>query len=380
MKNSSLQDCILHLSLIDGIGPATVQAIVERGKRNDSWQDVYRLRTADWMYQFGFSEKVADKLISGLADTQLLDQEKQLIEKYKINWTTYLSGDYPYFLKQIHLPPPVLYWQGGALQDQQKRLAFVGSRKAHHYGQQVIDTIVPALVAHDWVIVSGGAVGIDSMSHEAAVRAGGKTIAVFGSGLLRPYPLANKRLFASIVASDGILMSPFPLRMQAMSGNFPARNRIIAGLSKGCVVVQAAAKSGARITAQYALEQGRDVFAVPGPIDDELSAGCHALIQEGAKLVAKPEDILSEYGEQLERAPVHKNMHKNEFADAIKNRPNKVPDGPQGHIIRACKQACSIDELAQKTGLKLSELQDMLFKMQLEGAIRQDFTGMWICN
>ena len=320
--------------------------------------------------------------MSGLADTALLDQERQLIEQHDIVWTTCIADDYPYLLKHIHLPPVVIYWQGEPLHDEQKRLAIVGSRKANQYGKQIIEHFVPTLVVHDWVIVSGGALGIDSMSHEATVQAGGKTIAVLGSGLLRPYPYSNKKLFRSIIEHGGTILSSFPLRMEALPGNFPARNRIIAGISRGSVVVQAAAKSGARITAQFALDQGRDVFAVPGPIDDELSAGCHALIQEGAKLVASPEDILNEYGEQLSTVAAKQSVQKKGPIMSVipaKQRA-KEPDSIQGKIIGSCRQPCSTDELAQKTGLGLPELQNLLFELQLEGAIRQDFTVMWVAQ
>ena len=292
-----MKKVILHLFLTDSIGPAVVQKIIERKPDNVAWCQLYQLGVSDWCSLFDFSIGLSHKLVSGLSDVTALEKELQLIERHSINWTSIIDVDYPELLKHIHLPPPVLYWQGAPLNTQQS-IAVVGSRKANQYGQDAVEYLVPQLVAHNWTIVSGGAIGIDSMAHRATVRAGGKTVVVLGSGLLQWYPVRNWRLFEDVLAHGGTITSSFPLQTEAFPGNFPARNRIIAGLSSGCVVIQAAEKSGARITAQFALDQGRDVFTVPGSIKDPLSAGCHKLVHEGAKLVHDVGDILSEYTQQ----------------------------------------------------------------------------------
>ena len=142
-------------------------------------------------------------------------------------------------------------------------IAVVGSRSGTAYGKRAIQALIPPLVAQQWHIVSGGAMGIDAFAHQATLQAGGTTIAVLGSGLLQWYPAEHRRLFTEILEKNGTLLSAFPMNMEPLQGNFPARNRIIAGLSRACVVVQAAQKSGASITAKFALEQGREVFAVP---------------------------------------------------------------------------------------------------------------------
>ena len=324
--------------------------------------------------QLSISQQGAQTIVSGLCDKMWLEKELCLIEKHEINWMTLCDDAYPELLKHIHLPPPLLYWRGEPLKNNQRKIAIVGARKADRYGQQAIDRIVPELVVNDFTITSGGALGADSMAHRAALDADGKTIVVLGSGLLRLYPRENKKLFDRIIEHGGTVLSAFPLCTDPYPANFPARNRIIAGLSDGVIVVQAARKSGARITAQYALEQGRDVFAVPGHIDNELSDGCHALVQEGAKLITGPHDILSEYGIEVssERTATTSQVRQEKSKHVFEPK-----DPIQKIIIRACVQAQSIDELAVKTELDLQELQAQLFDLQVAGVIEQDFSGMW---
>src|SRR3989338_8220734 len=279
------QKIILHLTLIPSVGLGIIvrlTKILASDKQPDRW---YSYKVGDFV-RFGIGEPTAQKIVAGLSDMQMLDDELYLIEKHAVSWTTLLDEKYPQMLAHIHTPPPVLYWQGEPLwKDNESMLAFVGARKGNKYGQIAIEKLIPDLVIQGWVIVSGGAYGIDAMAHRATVQVGGKTIVVVGSGLLKPYPPEQKKLFDEIVHKGGAVLSSFPLHDEPSAWKFPVRNRIIAGLSQGCVVVQAAEKSGALITASYALQEGRQVFAVPGPIDDELSVGCHKLLQEGAKLV-----------------------------------------------------------------------------------------------
>jgi DNA processing protein len=368
---NTYKNILLHLSLIDGIGPGIIQKIIERKPNDLSWQDLYTFSKADWMQLF-IQETTAQKIVSGL-EADCFAQEQALLEKHQFNWTTILDPDYPELLKHIHLPPPVLYWRGTLPSENIKTIAIVGARKADKYGQHAIDLIVPTLVRHGITIVSGGALGADSMAHRATVDAGGNTIAVLGSGLLCPYPQENKRLFDRIIEQGGVVLSAFPLRTTPYPGNFPARNRIIAGLSLGVLVVQAARKSGARITAQFALEQGREVFAIPGPIDNELSDGCHALVQEGAKLITGPEDVLQEIGIEFESSDT-KMAH---VSEGRRDGALKLDDPVQECIMRACVRSQSIDGLADQLELSLAELQTHLFDLQVSGLIEQDFTGRW---
>jgi len=367
------KNILLHLSLIDGVGPGIIQKIITRKPKNIHWNDLYEVSLSDWMMRFAIPEGTAQKLVAGLRQFEVLAKERAVLEKYQIAWATVLDPDYPELLKHIHLPPPIISWRGILPDDGIKNIAVVGARKADEYGAHAIDLVVPTLVQHGIAIVSGGALGADSMAHRATLDAGGNTIAVLGSGLLCPYPRENRKLFDRIVEQGGAVLSAFPLRTTPNPGNFPARNRIIAGLSLGVLVVQAARKSGARITAQFALEQGRDVFAIPGPIDNELSDGCHALVQEGAKLITGPMDVLQEIGIEFEPKAVK--------ATAVQvgrvRRAITLDDPIQEQIVGACACPQSIDDLVTITGLLLCDLQIHLFNLQVAGLIEQNFAGMW---
>jgi len=385
----------LHLSLIDGMGPVTIKRLLRDQPDNFDWLDFYEFKKSDFMYIFGVSETIASKLYLGLQDANILNKEHDLIVKNKINFISLANPNYSTLLKNIYAPPIILYWIGADLFSEKRTIAIVGSRKSHRYAKKVVEMIVPDLVAHDFVIVSGGAIGADSMAHEEVLRVGGKTIVVLGSGLLKPYPSSNKYLFDEVVHSGGAIISSFQLMTEAAVGNFPARNRIIAGLSLGCVVVQAASKSGTFITAQCALDEGREVFAVPGPIDDELSKGCHTLVQQGAKLINSSMDILYEFVQSHKIKPsISKKkgeitIKDNETRKADDNRDydekNKKKEyldrrkelSKENPIVALCVKPCSIDELSLKTHMCVTELYAILFDLQLEGKIKQNFSGMW---
>jgi len=379
---------LLHLSLIKGIGPAIVQLLIENKQESWQWQDLYHMLSSDIVEQCGLSVEKAILLAEGLRDRTLLDKECAELELNSIKWTTILSDLYPESLKHIHLPPIILYWQGENPVSSANYMSVVGSRAMNRYGKMAIEQLVPPLVGAGWSIVSGGAIGVDSYAHLTTLKSNGTTLVVLGSGLLRPYPASNKKLFKAVVASGGTIISPFPVCMEAYPPNFPARNRVISGLSRGCLVVQAAAKSGARITAQFALEQGRDVFAVPGPIDDPLSSGCHALIKQGAKLVQSADDILEEYGQLADaRYDQVKSSDSVEvsnltipgktFTRSISSGAKATIDDPiTEQIMSRCVRPIPFDELALLTGLESSDLHEKLFELQLQGLVCQQI-GLW---
>jgi len=389
MENKNI---LLHLSLIDGVGAATIAMMVQNKSATVDLLDLYRMKEADLGFHFGLNYQQAEKIKLGLQDATLLVQELALIEKHSVQWATILCEEYPALLSTIHMLPPVIYWRGSHVFNT-KSIAIVGSRDANQYGKSAIQLLVPPLVEAGYVIVSGGALGADALAHQAAIEAGGKTVIVLGSGLLVPSPFANKRIFERAIECGGAMLSTFPLASAAAPHNFPARNRIISGLSKGSIIIQAAKKSGALITAYYALEQGRDVFAVPGSIHDPLSEGCHKIIAQGAKVITSAQDVLIEFGEMVaqEDEKPKKTKAKKEFteqsmplftpspmvaqSDTLLEEPQDM--SPERVIIRACATARSTDELADKVCMDLGSIQGLLFELQMEGKIRQNFMGMW---
>ena len=365
-------EVLLHLSLIEKVGPAAVLGLIKSFELSkQSLNDIYLLSVAELQQRGLLTLEKAQLVYHGLRSRILLDKELQLIEKSYITYTTIADQHYPEMLKNTHLPPIVLYSKGAGALASQNHIAVVGSRAADRYGYTIVKTFVPEMVKQGWAIVSGGALGIDTAAHQAALDAGGITIAVIGSGLLRAYPPQNADLFKKIIDSGGTLVSPFPLLMEALPGNFPARNRIIAGLARGCLVVQAAAKSGALITAQYALNEGRDVFAVPGAIDNPLSAGCHSLISQGATIATSAADVLIAFGQEGTQMRI----------DQAIQAPTKLldPFAPETKLLRMCAQPVSFDELRLQMGLNDLALQDLLCDLSLEGKVAQNRIGLWQC-
>ncbi|MBU4269336.1 DNA-processing protein DprA [Candidatus Dependentiae bacterium] len=374
---------LLHLSLINGIGPALVLKFIKnlfddfvKKQRHPGIHDlefdlfqVYNLRQSDFINIYGFTQKQAGIIYSGLRDKEPFDKELDLINKYQINLLTFLDAEYPEILKSIYLPPIVLYTKGEKLSSYDKKLSIVGARKSTNYSEQVLDLIVPEIVKNNISIVSGGALGVDTFAHKKAIESGGKTIVILGSGLLKPYPKENIKFFKKISNGYGTLVSPFKLNSEPDRGNFPARNRIIAGMSFGCLVVEAAQKSGALITAQFALDEGRSVFAIPGDIFSPMSLGTNNLIKQGAKLVLNTNDILEEYGinviSEEKKISVKANIStakSEEFKDSF---------------LENFTYATSIDDLSAKLNLDIFTLQEKLFDLELEGKVKQNLAGYW---
>lgn len=368
--NSNPSTVLLHLSLIDGVGPGTIQRLLAMEKQHLS--TLYAMTSGDLQHLCGITREAAQKIVKGLTNISLLEKELYALEHDKISLVTYFDNEYPELLRHIHAPPAVLYYNG-ILPKTENVLAVVGSREANNYGKQVIQHLIPPLVNAGWVIASGGARGADSMAHQITMETGGKTVAVLGSGLLHPYPSHIQKMFDAIIYSGGALVSIFPLRTEPFPGNFPTRNRIISGISRGCVVIQAAVQSGARITADYCLTQGREVFAVPGPIDDLLSEGCHALIAQGAKLTANAQDILAEFGQKINECADSNQQSLLPFITPLSNENSCIQDA----ILNACRQPSSLDELLQATEIPLIELTKLLFDLQVQGKLAQNLCGLW---
>lgn len=206
-----IEHSIIHLSLIEGVGPGTICKLVDR--LQGALSNLYDMSVQD-LYQYGCNEKQARLIVDGLADQTVFNKEMELLHQHNIKVFTLLDKEYPALLKHIHLPPAVVYYKGVHPHLFEKNIAVVGSRKADQDAQAIISSWMPGLIESGLTIVSGGAIGVDTMAHKAAVQLGGKTIAVLGSGLLCPYPRSNKRLFDTIIEKGGALMSSFPVQME----------------------------------------------------------------------------------------------------------------------------------------------------------------------
>ncbi|MGF1687497.1 DNA-processing protein DprA [Photobacterium japonica] len=269
------------------------------------------------------------------------------------------SPDYPLLLKEIASPPPLLFVRGETRWLHEPQLAVIGSRSASLDGREAAYEFAAALVAADYVVTSGLALGIDGQAHYGALKNGGATVAVLGSGLDRIYP-AKHRDLAAAIAEQGALVSEFWPDEAPRPQNFPRRNRVISGLSVGVLVVEAAQKSGSLVTARYALEQGREVFALPGPIRYAGSRGCHALIKNGAKLVETPADIFEEVGALTECV---KNNHSNRRGEEPENEELPFP----ALLATVGSEATPVDVVAERSGLPVHEVMMQLLEFELQG-------------
>ena len=289
-QTSQLRDLLL-LSLVPGIGPKTFTSLLE------NFSDAKRVLDCE-QAQLRMVPGVGPKLareISLATKTIKVDRYLDLCEQNGITILDLFNANYPVPLQEIHNPPPILFCKGQVKEEDSLAIAIVGSRHATYYGKRVAEQLARGLATAGYTIVSGLARGIDAAAHRGALAAGGRTIAVLGSGVLNVYPAEHVEL-AKQVAEQGAVISEVTPNRAPKSGAFPQRNRIVTGLSLGTIIVEAAQRSGALISARLASEQGREVFAVPGPIDSRMSKGCHQLIRDGAKLVESVDDVLEELG------------------------------------------------------------------------------------
>ena len=277
----------LGFNLTPGIGPVRLRRLLEHlGSPQRAWQaSAWELRQA------GLEEAAISSLLATRARISL-DDEMARVRSLGIDLVTWDHQSYPEWLRHIYAPPPLLYVRGSLVADE-PMVALVGTRQPTTYGREVARRLAASLARNGVTVVSGLALGIDTEAHQGALAAGGRTVAVLASGVDQPYPLRNRGLAARIV-EQGALVSDYPPGTPAERTNFPPRNRIISGLSRGVVVVEAGERSGALITSDFAAEQGRDVLAVPGQILSPTSLGCHNLLAQGARLVRGVDDILDE--------------------------------------------------------------------------------------
>lgn len=336
----------LRLTLIPGIGGETQRKLLAAFGLPEAIFAAGRLATravvgdrADLLFDFDPAEDVDRNLAWASQPGQHI--------------VTLADADYPRALLEIADPPSVLYVRGNIDLLHRRGLAVVGSRNATPQGVQTAENFSRALAAQGLTIISGLALGIDAAAHRGALAAGGKTIAVIGTGADRIYPARNRDL-ALAIAEHGAIVSEFPLGTPAIASNFPRRNRIISGLSRGVLVVEAAPESGSLITARLAAEQGREVFAIPGSIHSPVARGCHRLIKQGAKLVETAQDVLEEFGNYPEPADV---------PAALSAESENAVLSALGH------DPCTLDDLVERTGLTADRLLTELLTLELAGSI-----------
>lgn len=280
---------------------------------------------------------------------------------------TLTGAGYPPQLREIADPPPVLFVRGNPDLLAQPQIAIVGSRNPSTLGVETAIDFARSLAEHGFVITSGLALGIDAAGHRGALKANGHTVAVAGTGLDRVYPARHKDLATEIVRT-GAMISEFPPGTVAKASHFPRRNRIISGLSLGLLVVEAARQSGSLITARLALEQNREVFAIPGSIHNPLARGCNALIREGAKLVETSSDILEELGQ-----------YNQQDETSIPIYPQSELDLEQQTLLNLVMfSPTSIDKLVETTGLSVEAIASMLLVLELQGYVEATAGGYYI--
>ncbi|NQZ69929.1 MAG: DNA-protecting protein DprA, partial [Lentisphaeria bacterium] len=299
-----------------------------------------------------------------------LQKELSLLEQYGIDVITYMDEGYPDLLKEISDPPLLLYCKGNLSllkECKDHSLAVVGSRRTSSYGEKMTENLVRAASMAGWIIISGLARGIDTFAHQQTLKQDGYTIAVLGGGLLEVYPYENKQLAAEI-AVNGLVISEQPLTMKPDKRTFPMRNRIVAGMSMGTLVIEAGSNSGSIITATKAKEMGKRVFAVPGRADSALSQGCHTLIKEGAKLTESLDDIVKEF-------TVLPGFEKFSDLEPIQTLAPKVviPLNQDEQKIVELLEATelSMDDIVNKSGIGISQCLTLLMSMELKRIVRQ---------
>ncbi len=348
----------LALSLTPGLGSTLIKRLLERFNTPGA---VFRAPAKDLMKIEGLGGKVAGEIQKGPLE-KTVTRELSLLEKVGGKIIVLSDDAYPKRLKDIYDPPALLYVRGELRREDDLAVAIVGSRKTSPYGRGFTEKLGQDLACHGVTIVSGMARGIDSVAHMGALQGGGRTIAVLGCGIDVIYPSENRNLFYQII-DHGAVVSEFPMGSPPEGGHFPRRNRIISGLSIGVVIVQASAKSGSLITAGYALDQGREVFAVPGNVGAEGSRGTNQLIKEGAKLVESSEDVLDEVLPQWKREG--ENVQKAET-------PGRDLAGGEKVLYELMGETpLHIDAIIRESQLDPGKVSSLLLNLELKGLISQ---------
>ncbi|MBC8095313.1 MAG: DNA-protecting protein DprA [Akkermansiaceae bacterium] len=364
------REAMVALNMIEHVGPVRVRQLLEHF--GDSPQ-ILQASKPQLLHVRGIGEETAEAIANWEKNVDLAGELKR-ISDYGCHVLTQADPDYPESLRQIYDPPIVLYVKGTLGSKDRNGVAMVGSRMTTHYGIEVARKLAYQLAYVGVTVVSGGARGIDTAAHQGALAAKGRTIAVLGTGINIVFPPENMELFERISAS-GAVISQYPFNRKADKQSFAIRNRIVAGMTLGTVVVEANLSSGALITANFAIEYGRQIFAVPGRIDSPRSKGCHELIKKGAKLCEGAEDILSEF----------------EYLFPTSNRP---PSPNETGVLPALElsaheqkvfdqlshEESSIDEVIRHSGLPSSAASVALLSLEMKRLVKQLPGKMFVRN
>jgi DNA processing protein len=361
----------LKLLRADGVGPVT---FVKMLKHFGSAERVLGASVSELAKIDGIGYKTAERIVSSREKFNA-GAELELARKLGV-WLVNLADErYPPVLKRIYDPPPVLYVKGSLGRQDNLAVSIVGSRHCSLYGQEQASRFAHFLGSAGFTICSGMARGIDTAAHQGALSAGGRTIAVQGCGLARVFPPENKKLF-EMIAESGACVSELPLQAEPLAVNFPPRNRIIAGLSLGTIVVEAAPRSGALITAKAALDYDREVMAVPGKIDSPLSRGAHQLIKQGARLIESVEDIMEALGQIGEQLQAHvSNAAEEATARTEKSLFDagqlKLSDAEKKIYDYLTKEPTHIEQIIAETNLMPGVVNATLISLRLKGLVKQ---------
>lgn len=347
---------LIHLINVPGLGPTRIRVLVETF---GSPQNVFKASLRE-LCQAGSMDMSAAKNVTGYRSSSFAEEQLERAEELHVDFFTFWDNEYPVLLKKIYDPPVLLFAKGSLREPDEDCVAVVGTRKASPYGRKVARDIAHGLATAGLTVVSGLARGVDTVAHQAVLSAGGRTVAVLGNGLDVTYPAENRKLMSSI-QEDGVVVSEFPFGTNPDAGNFPRRNRIISGLSHATIVVEAGNRSGALLTAFNAVDQNREVFAVPGRLTDKMSSGCLRLLRHGAIPVESVEQIINILNPKLKRPP--KPVQKELRLDLTSDEMNIYS------ILS--HEAKHVDAIVAETKLDPPSVLSLLLSLELKGAITQ---------
>jgi DNA processing protein len=354
-------EAMVALNLIEGVGPVRVRQLLAHF---GDGSEILRATRQKLLQVNGIGEETAEGIATWEHSVDLAAELKR-IEEFGCRVVTQADAEYPELLREIYDPPIVLYVKGQLLAKDKNSIAMVGSRMTTHYGLEIARRLAYQLSYLGVTVVSGGARGIDSAAHQGALNAKGRTITVLGTGINLVWPPENKELYERI-AENGALVTQFPFNSPGTKQSFPIRNRLVAGMTLGTVVVEANLTSGALITANFANEYGRQVFAVPGRIDSPRSKGCHNLIKNGAKLCEGAEDILSEFEYLFPSSNKPTSPAETGTLPAL-----ELSENEQKVYDTLSEEQISIDEVIRSSGLPSSAVSVALLSLEMKRIIRQ---------